>query len=130
MGFWTYQTKPTNFKMEQMLRAASWHGGVVAFQPRSGGKGVRVGDTVYLCETAANKNPGVLGRATVLSLASDLEMPEWQQEFWVGKQTDNQSLSRLTMSVDCIYGRRITREELKASQVLCKMAFASGYLAV
>src|SRR5579862_4264728 len=86
----------------------------IAFQPRDREKKINTGDVVFLCETAAKRNPGVLGKARVTGLPTkDIEGPEWQQARWVGKGSDHKDLPRVPMEIIQVFNSRITRSELR-----------------
>src|ERR1035437_10247551 len=131
MAYWTYQVNPRNFKMEEMLRDFRDHGereNVIAFQPRDREKKISTGDLVFLCETAAKRNPGVLGKARVTGPPTkDVEGPEWQQKFWVGKESDLKDLPRVPMKIEKVFNSRIPRSELRENPCFSGHPFAKGY---
>ena len=117
MAYWTCQVDPRNFQMEEMLRERQ--GKDIAFQPRNGEKKIATGDFVFLCETAAKRNPGVLGKARVTGPPTKaIEGPEWQQKYWVGKESDRTDLPRMRMKIEKVFNSRIPRSELKGNPCL------------
>jgi len=131
MAYWTYQVDPLNFQMEEMLRFYLTHGELhgkdIAFQPRDGEKKIAIGDLVFLCETAAKRNPGVLGKARVTTLPKDIESPAWQEKFWVGRESDLKDLPRVGMEIVRVFDSRISRSALSKNLSLRSHPFATGY---
>jgi hypothetical protein len=112
--------------MEKMLR--EHEGKDIVFQPRDGETKINLGDVVFLCETAAKRNPGVLGKARVTGPATkDIEGPEWQQRFWIGKESDRGDLPRVPMEIIHVFKSRISRSELRENPRLKNLPFAKGY---
>lgn len=112
--------------MGKMLGAASAHGGEIVLQPRKGGKGIAIGDVIYLCETDALKNAGVLGKAKLLTLPADIEMPDWQREFWFGAKKGGKTLPRVKMHVLRVFSERISRKSMQGNALLRSLAFAKA----
>jgi hypothetical protein len=131
MAYWTYQVDPRNFQMEEMLivfrEHGELHGKDIAFQPRDGEKKIAKDDLVFLCETAAKRNPGVLGKARVTTPPKDIEGPEWQKKFWIGKASDRRDLPRVGMEIVRVFNSRIPRSALSENPCLRDHPFAKGY---
>ena len=135
MAYWTYQTNPQRiFQMEEMLKFYLNHtelkGKDIAFQPRDGEEnGIGIGDLVYLCETAAKGNPGVLGTARVTTHPKEIEMPAWQEKFWIGKESDRNPKykHRVGMEILRVFNERISRSALQGNLKLKSLDFASNH---
>jgi len=128
MRYWTYQVDPRNFQMEEMLRERE--GKDIVFEPRDGAKKINPGDVVFLCETAAKRNPGMLGKARVTGpVTKDIEGPPWQQRFWIGKEkeSDRKDLLRVPMEIIQVFNNRVPRSEIKKNTRLENLPFAKGY---
>lgn len=126
MTSWTYQVNPENFQMEMMLLESKNHGSMIALEPRDGEKSVHVGDFVYLCETDRLKSAGLIGVAKILSLPADIQMPDWQQKFWIGKESDSEEGSRVWMKVlhTC---SKLARPQFRSNPILSNAYFSIGY---
>jgi predicted RNA-binding protein with PUA-like domain len=118
--------------MEQMLdhwrSDKTLHGRDVAFAPHKEPKRLAVGDRVFLCETSAKGNPGVVGKAKVTKIpaSNDIERPDWQQKFWVGKTPGTKVLPCVGMEIITAFKPRITRSEMRAIPYPCDHPFATG----
>jgi hypothetical protein len=115
--------------MAAMLGVASAHGSEIVLQPRKGGKGIAIADVIYLCETDALKTAGVLGKAKLLTLPADIEMPDWQRGFWLGAEKDRKTPPRVKMYVLRVFSERISRKSIQGNEILGSLAFAPGYRA-